>query len=79
MLHNGIAKIADFGFAKFADIIEAQPCNVGTPLYMSPEAIKQNKYSFKSDSWAVTCLFYELVFGKVPFLAQNEKDLILKV
>ena len=61
------------------DFVETQLYNVGTPLYMSPEAIKQNKYSFKSDAWAVTCLFYELIYGKVPFYAQNETELLAKV
>ena len=40
LLHNGIAKIADFGFARFANQPEKLLCNVGTPLYMSPEVFK---------------------------------------
>ena len=44
MLHNGRAKIADFGFAKLVenDCLKnyslEQTC-VGTPLYMSPQIL----------------------------------------
>jgi len=36
--HNGIMKIADFGFAKYIDNYndEVIKTYVGTPLYMSP-------------------------------------------
>ena len=73
LLHNGIAKIADFGFAKFYNQPEKTPCNVGTPLYMSPEIFKFTQYSFKSDVWAFGCLMYEILIGCPPFNSTNEK------
>jgi serine/threonine protein kinase len=45
-MKKDIPKIADFGFAEFA--IEKQGnqgYNVGSPLYMSPEAYKKTQYS----------------------------------
>jgi serine/threonine-protein kinase ULK/ATG1 len=34
-LHNGIVKIADFGFAKFTKT-KFKDINIGSPIYMSP-------------------------------------------
>ena len=50
--------------------------NVGTPLYMSPTTISQNRYSAKSDIWSVGIIFYEMLCGHVPWQAGNEKDLV---
>lgn len=41
--------------------------NVGTPLYMSPQTIMNNRYSEKSDMWSIGVLYYELLYGQVPW------------
>ena len=50
--------------------------NVGTPLYMSPSSITQNHYSAKSDIWSIGVIFYELLFGMVPWQADSDKVLV---
>lgn len=40
---------------------------VGTPYYMSPEAIKGQPYDFSSDVWSMGCLLYELAALRNPF------------
>lgn len=64
LIKDGIPKLADFGFAKDND---APPCkfyyNVGTPMYMCPQALRKNEYSFKSDIWSIGALYYELLCG----------------
>lgn len=42
---------------------------------MPPEALNGNKYSFKSDVWAIGVIFYELLTGRVPWKAKTEKEL----
>lgn len=44
---------------------------VGTPLYIAPELVQNNKYSFKVDVWSVGCLLYQMVSGEVPFKSSN--------
>ena len=44
---------------------------MGTPLYSSPEVIKENNFSEKSDAWALGVLLYQLCNLKLPF---NEKS-----
>lgn len=41
--------------------------NVGSPLYMSPEAYRNSNYSEKSDVWALGVILYEMIIGKTPF------------
>ena len=60
----GVPKIADFGFAMTPNSPPMLPnVNVGSPLYMSPQALKSNRYSDKSDIWAIGVSAYELLLG----------------
>ena len=47
---DGTVKITDFGFCEFVKERPKgrRPINVGSPLYMSPEAYKNSQYSPKS-------------------------------
>lgn len=63
-MNEGKALIADFGFAKkHRGLPEKERYNVGSPLYMSPEALKRNIYSIKNDIWSIGIMFYELLHG----------------
>ena len=42
---------------------------------MPPEALNENKYSFKSDIWALGVIFFEMLTGKTPWKAKTEKEL----
>ena len=37
---------------------------VGTPMYMAPEIISNESYSYKVDVYAFSFVFYELLTGK---------------
>ena len=74
LLKNNKIKIADFGFAmKASDSKKYSSYNVGSPIYMPPEALNENKYSYKSDIWAIGVIFYELLTGRTPWKAKTEK------
>lgn len=74
LIHDGKAKIADFGFAKkFKYSSEKERYNVGSPLYMSPEALKKNIYSLKNDIWSIGIMTYELLHGTTPWECRTEK------
>lgn len=66
LLKGGLAKLADFGFVTKEAV---STVNVGSPLYMSPEALSYSKYSEKSDIWAVGVSIFELLSGQVPWQA----------
>ncbi|KRX10797.1 Protein kinase-like domain [Pseudocohnilembus persalinus] len=77
MLKDETAKIADFGFSEF---IDSPPFkifyNVGSPNYMAPQALRNNRYSFKSDVWSIGALYYELLTGNTPYNAPTEEKLL---
>lgn len=70
-------KIADFGFAKNvlwrSQLMKTQ---VGTPLYMSIEMLSEQKYTSKCDIWAIGILYYEMIFGRLPWTAKGEYELV---
>ena len=45
-------------------------------MFMSPEALTRNVYSFKSDIWAIGVTFYEMLVGRVPWRSKTEKELL---
>lgn len=69
---NKSIKIGDLGVSKIVSNINALHCTrVGTPLYLSPELIKQVPYDFKVDIWSVGCSMYHLACLEPPFQGEN--------
>ncbi len=55
LIHNGIVKISDFGFARFVDDLD-EPIFLtflGSPLYMAPQILGKEKFSSKCDIWSL--------------------------
>ena len=71
LIKNGICKISDFGFARHLGHSTIMKSIVGTPLYMSPQILKGLKYTSKSDLWSIGLIYYELIHGRTPWLANN--------
>lgn len=69
-----ILKVFDFGFAyvhtEQEDLSESTlmhhlaKTRLGTPMTMTPELIKGEKYGFSADLYGAGCILYELIFGK---------------
>ncbi|CAD8144826.1 unnamed protein product [Paramecium pentaurelia] len=81
LLKGNEPKLADFGFAIpiWQARIQQRNINVGTPLYMSPQALKHQDYSEKGDVWAVGIVYFEMLFGRTPFNAQSEAALLSNI
>lgn len=58
--HNGILKIADFGFAKILGSGKMADTMLGSPLNMAPEIFQGKEYSSKADIWSLGITFYEV-------------------
>jgi len=78
---NGVPKIADFGFAKFADddlSMTFSGAVMGTPYYLSPEQAQDAKnVDRRSDIYSLGCTFYHVVCGRVPFQGETLAQVIL--
>ncbi|CAK58289.1 unnamed protein product (macronuclear) [Paramecium tetraurelia] len=79
--HEGVFKIADFGFAKYVDNFTNQLLRscVGSPLYMAPQILARKPYSTKCDIWSLGVIFYEMVFTDVPWKGRDERDLLKNI
>ena len=71
MKHNNSIKIADFGFSKIMENDSKTDTMLGSPLNMAPEILNQDSYDNKADIWSLGTVFYEMIFGKPPFMANN--------
>ena len=72
-------KLCDFGFAReFKDTLLTDTV-CGSPLYMAPELLQNQKYNIKSDVWSLGIIMYEIVMKNHPFKSNNISDLINKI
>ncbi|HEY5949845.1 MAG TPA: serine/threonine-protein kinase [Kofleriaceae bacterium] len=75
-------KLLDFGLAKVTNKEDALVARtrtgqlLGTPLYMSPEQCKSKGVDHRTDIYALGCMAYEMLCGRVPFDADNVAELI---
>jgi len=74
-------KITDFNFAKILDTNGSDLLQTicGSPLYMSPEIVKNKSYTVKADLWSIGMILYEMLIGKPPYKASNHYELIKKI
>lgn len=73
---KGNVKIADFGVSKQVKAGEVMYEQSGTPAYIAPEIIKDKGYKgFKADLWSAGVVLFAMLYGTVPFKANNMKDL----
>jgi eukaryotic-like serine/threonine-protein kinase len=77
---GGQVKIMDFGLAKMAssDMTRAGMI-MGTPNYMSPEQVRGEKATSRSDVFSLGAVFYELLTNRKPFEADSLHAVLFQV
>eukprot|EP00903_Cladosiphon_okamuranus_P020587 g18898.t1 len=76
---DNVVKLGDFGLAKELSGAQLAETSVGTPYYMSPELINEQRYDERTDVWSLGCLMYEAAALARPFNAQNQLALAMKI
>eukprot|EP01066_Platyproteum_vivax_P012639 Platyproteum_vivax@DN5737_c0_g1_i1.p1 len=80
LCQDGSVKLGDFGIARVLEATkDLAQTMVGTPYYLSPEIIEEKPYSYKSDSWSLGVVLYEMSTLKHPFDAENLHTLAVKI
>jgi serine/threonine protein kinase len=75
VMEHGHVKVLDFGLAQLTALGTDQTDHratmtgavLGTPHYMSPEQVRGNRATARSDVFAFGALLYEMLMGKRPF------------
>ena len=88
---DGYVKVLDFGLAKLTEqqqsisdpdastraLVNTSAGTVmGTAVYMSPEQAKGLKVDERTDLWSLGVVIYEMMTGRVPFLAETTAETI---
>jgi serine/threonine protein kinase len=81
-----VAKVVDFGIAKFTDASMGSSSStrtgsvLGTPYYMSPEQARGlRNVDYRSDLWSVAVIAYRCIVGTLPFEGEAVGDLLVKL
>lgn len=81
--NTGIAKILDFGIAKFVDEEEMKLTSTGMVLgsthYLSPEHIIGKNLDGRSDIFCLGTVLYEAATGVLPFRGSNSSTILYKI
>ena len=78
LVHDGVLKIADFGFCKVLENPdEMAQTMLGSPIYMAPEILKGEAYTIKADVWSLGVILFRMLFGYCPFESTNIAKLIV--
>jgi serine/threonine-protein kinase len=73
---RGQVVIMDFGLAAVASSLRGPEARNGTPAYMSPEQLRGESVSAKSDLYALGLIFYELFTRRRAFDASSVAELV---
>jgi eukaryotic-like serine/threonine-protein kinase len=76
------AVLTDFGLARLCDETGAKltvtGAMVGTPTYMSPEAVRGEACDGSSDIYSLGVVMYEMVTGRPPYVANTPYSMMMK-
>ncbi len=82
---SSLVKVLDFGIAKIgagaggAAMTQTNGM-MGSALYMSPEQLQSAKsVDARADIWALGVIFYELLTGSSPFIAEELPQVLVKI
>jgi serine/threonine-protein kinase len=80
LAEDGLAKIMDFGVARFTmSSLTSTGVVVGTADYMSPEQVNGVHVDGRSDLWSTGAMLCELLTGGRPFPGENLMSVLFRI
>ncbi len=52
---------------------------IGVPIYMSPQILSKNYYTYKCDVWSLGIIIYEMYFDVLPWKSQDAESLFFNI
>lgn len=83
LTRGGLAKVADFGLARFRDPekktmqLTQEGLTLGTPLYMSPEQVEGRPLDIRTDIYSLGVTAYHMLAGHPPYQGKNPLEVAL--
>ena len=72
--------IGDFGISRvLEETLSPAHTVIGTPYYLSPEVVKREPYTIKSDMWSLGACLYEMTMLKMAFRSNNLLSLVSRI
>ena len=72
-------KLGDFGISTAVETGKSASGCVGTPAYMAPELLWNQRYASAVDLWAIGVVLYELMALQLPFIGSNVLSLVYQI
>ncbi|WP_372366753.1 protein kinase [Candidatus Uabimicrobium sp. HlEnr_7] len=82
LMDGDVPKITDFGLAKMNNVptdVSRSGKVAGTLQYMPPEQAHGSKVDKRADIYAIGCILYELLTGRLPFTASTAISLMFQI
>jgi len=82
IVNKGEIKIFDYGISKIIDYTSITSTGevMGSPIYMSPEQVKDSKHIDKrSDLYTLGLILYEMLTNRLPYHSSNIPELFNKI
>lgn len=82
LTNSGNIKIIDYGLSKLIDFssITRTGDNLGSPMYMSPEQIKDSKHiDYRSDIYSLGVILYQMLTKTYPYEVSSYEELVYKI
>ena len=79
LLEDGSIKVADFGIARFlqSETTTMTDKAIGSVHYIAPEQARGDYITDKADIYSLGVMLYEMLTGKLPFVADNAVSVAL--
>lgn len=82
LAEDGTPRLTDFGMARLLrenTRMTESGAIVGSPVYMSPEAVRGQEMDARADIWSFGVMLYEMLAGSLPFDDTHLTPLVLKI
>lgn len=82
MAEDGTPRLTDFGLARLQQQrLDLTPTGtlLGSPYYMSPEALRGEELDERSDIWSFGALLFEMLAGQPPFPGKQMAQIMMSI